>query len=488
MSNDWFLIVPSPFLSALVWIVVLVVALYFAREPAHRMILSLTRTLHGAFRLSASSVMRAHTKLAARNREVLLAQGREAAERMIEREFERIDATVRRDLSEYPALHRQITHNIAKIEDDHQQSAQIPPEPPGWVKAVQAIAKIPPNGDPMVSKTLELVHKSMVESQTRAEADYRTESQKRHQLLANMMPQWRRVDKLLKEVDRNANALLDRSRIIDRHMDEYQEIVRGTERAERQLSSSSLVQFFVSLFVMAIATGGAIINFNLIARPMSEMVGGNSMIGGFRTADIAALVIIFVELSMGLFLMEALRITRLFPVIGALTDKWRIIMGWCAFIILFSLACVEAGLAYMREILLQDELATSALLRGEAASFDTTFLWITTGAQMGMGFILPFALVFVAIPLETFVHSLRTVMGLIGAWALQMLAYGLRLVGNVFRHGGELLVDFYDMVVFVPLWLERQWRQRRANAGADSGPEPVARTMLDDRPTFTPAE
>ena len=40
-------------------------------------------------------------------------------------------------------------------------------------------------------------------------------------------------------------------------------------------------------------------------------------------------------------------------------------------------------------------------------------MWITTAAQMGMGFTLPFALVFVAIPLETFVHSLRTVLGLL---------------------------------------------------------------------------
>ena len=64
----------------------------------------------------------------------------------------------------------------------------------------------------------------------------------------------------------------------------------------------------------------------------------------------------------------------------------------------------------MREVLLHDELATSALLRGETgATASSGYMWITTAAQMGMGFILPFALTFVAIPMETFVHSLRTV-------------------------------------------------------------------------------
>ena len=144
------------------------------------------------------------------------------------------------------------------------------------------------------------------------------------------------------------------------------------------------------------------------------MVGGTSLIGGFRTAHIAALVIIMVEISMGLFLMESLRITRLFPVIGALPDKMRVRMIWITFTILFLLASVEAGLAYMREVLLQDELATSALLRGDnSGTLTGQYLWITTAAQMGMGFILPFALTFVAIPLETFVHSLRTVVGFI---------------------------------------------------------------------------
>ncbi len=68
---------------------------------------------------------------------------------------------------------------------------------------------------------------------------------------------------------------------------------------------------------------------------------------------------------MGLFMMESLRITRLFPVIGALPDKTRVRMVYITFTMLFLLASVEAGLAYMREVLLHDELATSALLRGD---------------------------------------------------------------------------------------------------------------------------
>ena len=86
---------------------------------------------------------------------------------------------------------------------------------------------------------------------------------------------------------------------------------------------------------------------------------------------------------MGLFLMESTRITRLFPVIGALPDKLRVRMIYITFTILLILASVEAGLAYMRELLMHDELATSAILRGDAVTVQNEFLWITTAAQMG---------------------------------------------------------------------------------------------------------
>jgi hypothetical protein len=162
-----------------------------------------------------------------------------------------------------------------------------------------------------------------------------------------------------------------------------------------------------------------------------------------------------VEISMGLFLMESLRITRLFPVISALSDKMRRRMMFITFFILLLMASIEAGLAYMREVLLQDELATSALLRGDdATSMVNAHLWITTAAQMGMGFILPFALVFVAIPLETFIHSLRTVLGLAGIGFMRAIALILRVLGNGMRHIGTLAERIYDLPLFVPLWIE----------------------------------
>jgi hypothetical protein len=309
------------------------------------------------------------------------------------------------------------------------------------------------------------IHKSLVKAHKEAMVMYREASSKRHELLRKMRPEWRQIEQTLNKVGKNVDSLISRSVTIDRHMQEYEDIVKGEDRAVSVLSSSSLVYFFVSLGVLLIALGGATINFSLIARPMAEMVGGTSLIGGFKTADIAALVIILVEISMGLFLMESLRITRLFPVIGALPDKTRVRMIYITFTMLFLLASVEAGLAYMREVLLHDELATSALLRGDGdVAVTGNFMWITTAAQMGMGFILPFALTFVAIPLETFVHSLRTVIGLLAIGILRFMSLALRLAGSAFRYLSVLLTQLYDLPLFIPLW----WAAREP-AGAKPG-------------------
>ena len=121
---------------------------------------------------------------------------------------------------------------------------------------------------------------------------------------------------------------------------------------------SAFTQFAISLLVMVVAAGGAFINFKLIALPMSEMVGaGDYITSSLRTSEVAALVIIFVEASMGLFLMEALRITHLFPRIANLNDRMRRRMMWIALTLLVTLAGVEAALALMRDMLIADKQA-----------------------------------------------------------------------------------------------------------------------------------
>lgn len=465
MSWDLLLIVPaSPLVSALIWIVLGVGLLYVARPTAHRAIKATSLVVHRACRLAAHSLLLAEQRLKLRNNEVLLAAGREAAERIVEREFERIDASVRRDLAEFPALQRQLSDSTTRLEQDYQASAEVPPEPPGWVKAVDAVAKISPK-EPFVAEVLENIHDSMVRAQRSALEQYRTESSKRHRILHRMMPAWRAVTRVLGEMDKRVTRLLERSTSIDRHMAHYEDILSRSARAERMLSSSSLTQFFIAGFVLAIAIGGAIINFHLIARPMQEMVGGSSYIVGYKVANIAALVIILVEVAMGLFLMESLRITRLFPVIAALDDRMRVRMIWASFIMLLLLASIEAGLAFMREKLSQDDASLVASLIGEqGVSAVAANQWITTAAQMGMGFILPFALTFVAIPLESFIHSSRTVLGLVGQGLLRAVAFVMRLLGNLFRYGGAMMIRLYDLLIFFPLWVEERLKLRRDGA------------------------
>ena len=453
--TDLLNIVPGyPLLSILIWFVVAVAMLYFARYPAHRAIKSLSRVIHTGMRLASRSVLLAEERLVHRNKEVLLAAGRESLERLIEREFQRVDAVVKRDLSGYPALQHTLAEQITRIDEDYRESAELPPPPPTWVNAVKAIAKIPFNNDPTVANIFKEIHKSITKQYKSTMDEYRKSTGARHALLRQMMPYWRKLTQTLDQVGKKISGLQERATVIDHRMEDYEEIRAKTNKAERMLESSSMTQFFISGLVLLIAFGGAVINFNLIALPMSEMVGGGSYIGQFKTSNVAALVIILVEVAMGLYLMESLRITKLFPVIGSMDDKMRRRMIWVTFSILLILACVESALAFMRDRIAADMQALRQSLAA-VEGVQSVNSWIPTVGQMVMGFILPFALTFVAIPLESFISSTRTVMGFVLVGLLRATAFLLRLMGNIASYLGELLVNLYDVLIFPPLWIEK---------------------------------
>jgi hypothetical protein len=196
---------------------------------------------------------------------------------------------------------------------------------------------------------------------------------------------------------------------------------------------------------------------------MSEMVGAADYItASLRTSEVAALVIILVEASMGLFLMESLRMTHLFPRIAELNERTRRRMIWISLVLLVTLAGIEAALALMRDMLIADK---QALVQSLAASQPVvTEGWlgrIPTAGQMILGFILPFALAFVAIPLESFIHSARTVSGVVLVNLVRALAFTLRVLGNLARHASRILLHFYDLVVVLPLMIEHMVKSMR---------------------------
>lgn len=432
---------------------------YFARIPAHKSIRGVFRVIKNFLRLASYSVLYAEKRVAARNREVLLAEGLEAINREVEREFHRVGLVVERDLQGYPALNRKISEQIEKIDQDYSQSNEVPLTPPVWVNAVEAVAKLASrSGEGMIGQILNDIHKTIEKQQKKAMDEYWKSSSKRHKILSGMMPYWRKLTRMLGEVGTTMKGLQDRAKIIDTKMDEYEEIRKGTDKALIKLHSSSVTQFFIDSFWVLVAIGGIIVNFYLISLPMSEMVGGTSRIGGIQVNKIAALVFILFELFAGMALMESLHITKLFPIIGHMDDKKRRIVAYMAVTIVCLFALGESALAYMRDIIAANNEALKQSLTVSAGdeAFEVARSIVPTIVQMGLGFLLPIILIFAVIPLESFIYSARTVIGYVIEFLLRALAIILRITGNIFYYMGSVLIGLYDLIIFIPLWVEFQ--------------------------------
>jgi hypothetical protein len=464
LQPDLFIIWPgSPLISVLLWIGVAVAFLYFARFPAHRAIIALSRMTHGALRLASRSILLLERRVVARTRELMINTGVEEREKSLEREFRRIAEAATRDLSGYPALQRTLVEQSEKIDEEYRDSALMAPPPPGWVRAVEVLAKLPAQSDASLVPILSSIHQTVESQYHTAMADYNRAVSERQAIFKRIVPYWRKVSATLEAMGDRIKRLEERAKLLDVSMAEYEEIRSHSEQAVGALTASSMARCFSAAALLFIALGGVVLNFHLIALPMSEMVGGGSYIGRFRSSSVAALIIIFVESAMGLYLMEFLGITRLFPSLGQLDDKMRHRLAMVALLILTILAGVEASLAYVRDQLANElQLFQHSLDQTQGAQRVST--WIPVTGQMVIAFVLPFALTFGAIPLESLLKTGRTVLGISAAVALRCAAFALRVLGHLFLRLGRLGIQLYDLLIFPPLWVEGllRYRCRRA--------------------------
>ena len=457
----------QPLLSLLVLLAIALPFLYAARAPMQDFIARLTRAISNPLRLASRWLAQAAYRLQMRNREVLFAHGGRELKLTIERELERVSALVQRDLQGYPAMQRRLMDEITHIEEDFRRSGEVPPPPPDWVKAIEELAKIKASGDGVVERILADIRKSLDGIYQKVVAEYRRAYEGRHNILKRFLPFWRSASQTLAQVDRNITGLQDSAAKIDTNVDRLEAIFAKRSDAEHALTASSSTQLFISGLVMLIAFGGAFVNFKLISLPMSAMVGGGDYVTqNLRASEVAALVIVLFETLMGLFLMESLRFTNLFP-LGNITERMRRHLMWVSLSILLVLAGVEVALAVMRDLIIAADVALKQTLSGGGAVAPTEVGWVTripTAGQMILGFTLPFALAFVAIPLEYCINSGRVVLGAALVLVLRSAAFLLRLAANVAREGGKLAGVLYDVAIFAPLAIERWIAGARAGA------------------------
>ena len=470
----------APLLSALIWLLIAVSVLYLARRPVHELVEQTARSVHRLLRLGARALAITEQRLTRRNREVLLALAEADQARSIEREFRRVQAVIDRDLAGYPALHRELSEQIARIDEDYRLSADVPPAPPAWLEAVQAVARIEANGDPAVAKVLEDIHQTLQAACHSALLEYRASSRRRHLGLKRLSPYWRRLTGAMGNVQRTVEGLSQRSQAIDAQMERYQEIRVRDDATAQRLAASAWGRLFSAGAVLLLAIAGAAVNYELLVGPLDLILGAGSAGSAGEPGPIAraaAVTVVLLAVAAGFFIIELLGVTRLFALAQHLEDGLRRRLLWSMAAVLTALALLEVVLAFgMRE-----PAALAALLGGEA--IDPLQQWLGRVGHGLTALVLTAVLALIAVPLEAFLHSFRTVAGSLGVTLLRLTQMLLRLLGALTRALAVLLLRCYDVLIFAPLWLEHAWLHRGGRgtaAAAEPRPAPA--------PTQAPVE
>lgn len=460
----------QPVLSWLLWILVTLALLYAARVPAHKVIAIFFVGINRMLRLMVRFLLGVNVHLRQRNRDVLLSRGLEHSQRKVEKSFVRIADQVAIDLSAWPSLSREMREQITRMDGEFASSAEVPPQPPEWLQVIDAVTQVSAQGSAVIAKILADIHATLKDAMDKSLIEYREANRNRYALLNRMIPQWREMSSSLDDLDKKITRLDEQAQAMDAHMQAYEEILQATDQAVKALTKSAASGLVLSTFLLLIALAGGMINFQLLALPLSEVVGVHGDILGVRSSNVATIVIIFLQIIPGLFLLEAAGVTRLLPDIGLLEQRKRRGLMYLMLLILLIMSGMESMLIYMRDSLVADNVSLSLLLAEPADESQSALSWIPSLGQMIIGFVLPLLLVFSVVAFETFIYALRTVVGMFLSWLLDVATVVLRLLVSVMRILHHIVVAAYDLVIFLPLYIERLVGNRKkliANKNAD---------------------
>jgi hypothetical protein len=461
-----YLLPEMPGVSIAIWVVASMIFLFFAREPMHKLIQAMSDATAGGLRKLAAWIKISAEKMREKDRKVLLESGLAKIQGEILQEFHKIDTANTKSLAGYPELQLKLDESIAKIDDDYKECGQVAPEAPGWSEVVETIARAQGStGDRIIEKMLAEIHKSAVAGEKKAISELREVAGKRHKILGSMAPVWKRIEKLGKEINHKVDKVIENSRNIDKYMDQYQKITTGGKESIDMLSSKVTKLFIISLIVIFVGMVGAFINFNLIALPMSELVPAGTRVAGLAVSEVSALVIVALELVLGIFLFEAVGVTHTFPQIANMTSgKRKIILYGSLFGLLF-LSSVEASLAILRDHMAEANSALNRSLAGDsttvAESIDTN---ITVMGQALLGFVLPWILAVIAIPLEMFIEASQHAFAKIYTIIVTLICHLANMIAFLIEGFFKILIHVFDIYIIVPLQISNMFKGKPVSA------------------------
>lgn len=449
-----------PGVSIVVAIVVSMLFLALARTPIHKAFESLSDGTSGGLKKVGEWAKQLADKMRARDRKVLLESGIADAEQKLHEEFIRVESSYGKHLADFPALQRRLDDSISKIEGDFKECGQATPKAPGWNDAVASIAKLQgSSGDRVIEKMLSEIHKSAVEGEKHALAELRNTTSKRHKILSGMAPVWKNVHKLLKDMGDKVSLVLETSKRIDKYMQQFEKVRKGDEDSIDMLSSRANKLFIFSVIIIVIAVFGAFVNFNLIALPMSELVPAGSRVLGMPVSEFSAMVIICLEVMCGIFLMEALGFTNIIPQIALMTRGHRRIIMYASLIFLFLFALAEASLGILREVLAEARSSVNQALAGaNATSAEGGGSQFTVIGQATLGFLLPWVLAMVAMPLELLIETSQHIFYKLLIMLVTFFGYLCKILGHLIEYLIKIVIHLYDAYIIIPVQINNMIR------------------------------
>ncbi|MDQ2069088.1 hypothetical protein [Natronospira bacteriovora] len=448
-----------------VLIVVAMLLLFLARNTAHEILIGASRAIAAWLRVATRALQLWSRQLdrGARRATLILVADHQA--RLASREITALRAEVDRLLKHFPDISDALSEDIRQIERDYQEAPEMPPPPSTWGELVERVSSIEQGADPALKETLASIRTSIERVGKELAHEHGRQAQEANQTLTRLRPRWSRIERHLETLGDGLERLSGRLNRSDRSIRRFETVQNQRRSLTARLRSWLALHLFVGATLAGITVLVALVNYHLAASPLQEVVGSTATIGPFAAAALIAVVLVLAQLAMATLVADSAGLTRMIASISRLGSRARQGLLLVSSLLLVMLAASEASLALLRDsIHLEAEWLARELEDGISRG-SPELRWVPSLAQMIMGFVLPLTFVVLIPAVESFFQTARIVLLLSGSWLAGMLTIVFRLLARLVSSTGHLLAYVYDLLIVIPLSLERRFRRREPSLG-----------------------